>query len=69
MIPRITPIEQLDYAPGLAVFTCDGCGSVDTLMIGTPLCTEFDRRLKTNSDGKTLRCAECLVDCRGDLND
>jgi hypothetical protein len=56
-------------APGLSHFTCDTCTEVLNRNGERPLCMPFDRVLKTNADGKPLRCAECLLDTRSDLND
>lgn len=65
-MPRVT--EELGYTPGLALFTCDGCRDVAALA-ARAICARFDRILKKNEAGQQLRCAECLVGCRGELND
>lgn len=71
-MPRL--IYPLDYVPGLAVFTCGDCHSLATPApsqpaFGKPVCAKWDRHLKTNADGQPLKCAECIVGARSDLND
>ena len=64
-----TTAEHIGLTPGLANYTCGDCNCVIGTQDTRLLCFRFDRKLNTNDNNDPLRCAECLMGARDDLND
>lgn len=60
------PVESC--RPGLSHMTCAECPMLGERG-GHPLCLNWTQILQQNTDRKPIRCAECLLETRGDLTD